>query len=95
MPELFDRREDDLKDISRQELKEILGLDAEPQFAFAFRWRHGLPQYVTGHLDRAAAIDGHLKQWPGLYVIGNSLYGLGVPDCIRSAKQAVEKIVSA
>jgi oxygen-dependent protoporphyrinogen oxidase len=95
MPELFDRREDDLKDISRQELKEILGLDAEPQFAFAFRWRHGLPQYVTGHLDRAAAIDGHLKQWPGLYVIGNSLYGLGVPDCIRSAKQAVQKIVSA
>lgn len=94
MPELLDRREEDLKDISRQELKDILGLDAEPQFTHVYRWRYGLPQYETGHLDRAAQIEAQLKQLNGLYLIGNSLYGLGVPDCIRSAKQAVERLTS-
>lgn len=94
MPELLDRREEDLKDISRQELKDILGLDAEPQFTHVYRWRYGLPQYETGHLDRAAQIEAQLKQLNGLHLIGNSLYGLGVPDCIRSAKQAVERLTS-
>jgi oxygen-dependent protoporphyrinogen oxidase len=94
MPELFQRREEDLIDISRRELKEILGLEAEPLFACSYRWRHGLPQYATGHLERAAAIESQLKELPGLHLIGNSLYGLGVPDCIRSAKQAVQKLVS-
>src|SRR5215471_15149931 len=94
MPELLNRREEDLKDFSRQELKEILGLDAEPQFAQVFRWRYGLPQYETGHLDRVAEIEAQLKQLPGLYLIGNSLHGIGVPDCIRSAKQAVDELLN-
>jgi protoporphyrinogen/coproporphyrinogen III oxidase len=92
MPELLHRREEDLKDISRQELKEILGIEAEPQFTHVYRWRYGLPQYEIGHLDRAAQIEAQLKQLTGLYLIGNSLYGLGVPDCIRSAKQAVGRL---
>ena len=94
MPELLNRREDDLKDFAIQELKEILGLEAGPEFIQAFRWRYGLPQYETGHLERAAEIEAQIKQLPGLYLIGNSLHGIGVPDGIRSAKQAVESLVS-
>ena len=94
MPELLNRREEDLKDFARQELKEVLGLDGEPQFAQVFRWRYGLPQYETGHLDRAAEIEKELKQLRGLYLIGNSLHGIGVPDCIRSAKQAVDELIA-
>ena len=94
MPELLNRREEDLKDFARQELKEVLGLEGEPQFAQVFRWRYGLPQYETGHLDRAAEIEKELKQLRGLYLIGNSLHGIGVPDCIRSAKQAVDELIA-
>jgi len=95
VPELLNLREEDLKVFARQELKEILGLDAEPQLALVFRWRYGLPQYETGHLDRAAEIESHLNQVPGLHLIGNSLHGIGVPDCIRSAKLAVERCLTS
>lgn len=91
-PELLNRREEDLKGFALQELKDILGLDATPKLARVFRWRYGLPQYETGHLERAAEIEGQLGQLPGLHLIGNSLRGIGVPDCIRTAKQAVERI---
>lgn len=95
MPELLNRREEDLKDISRQELKDILGIEAEPKFMHVYRWRYGLPQYDTGHLERAGQIEPQLKQMGGLCLIGNSLHGIGVPDCIRTAKEAVQQLVSS
>lgn len=91
-PDLLTYSDDDLKTIARQELKDILGLDMEPQFACAFRWATGLPQYETGHLERAAEIESQLPKLPGLHLIGNSLYGVGIPDCVKSARIAVEKI---
>ena len=91
-PELLNRREEDLKGFAMQELKEILGLTAEPKMVKVYRWRYGLPQYETGHLERAAEVETQLAQLPGLHLIGNSLRGIGVPDCIRSAKLAVESI---
>ncbi|PYP93333.1 MAG: hypothetical protein DMG65_01480 [Candidatus Angelobacter sp. Gp1-AA117] len=93
-PELLSYNDDDLKTIARQELKDILGLDLEPQVACAFRWATGLPQYETGHLDRAAEIEAQLSKLPGLHLIGNSLYGVGIPDCVKSARLAVEKITN-
>lgn len=92
LPELLSYSEDELQMIARQELKDILGLDMEPQFACAFRWATGLPQYETGHLERAAEIESQLPKLPGLHLIGNSLYGLGIPDCVKSARLAVEQI---
>lgn len=94
MPELLSLGEQEMKALARKELKEILGLDAEPEAALAFRWQFGLPQYETGHLERAARIEAELEQMPGLHLIGNSLHGIGVPDCIRSARKAVERIAT-
>src|SRR5215471_3909508 len=95
MPELLVRREEDLKAFAREEVKEILGLKAEPRFAVAFRWRYGLPQYETGHLERAARVEEQLRQSPGLFLIGNSLHGIGVPDCIRSGRQAADRFLTS
>src|SRR5205807_7326024 len=39
VPDLMDHSDDELKRVARQELKDILGLDAQPQFSCAFRWR--------------------------------------------------------
>lgn len=94
MPELPSQGEQALKALARKELKEIVGLNAEPEFALAFRWQYGLPQYEIGHLERTAKIEAELNQMPGLHLIGNSLHGIGVPDCIRSAKQAAQQITA-
>lgn len=95
LPGLLSYSDDELQKIVLQELKDILGLSAEPRFTRVFRWECALPQYETGHLERVAAMEKLLAEMPGVHIIGNSFYGIGIPDCIRSARLAVEKITSS
>jgi oxygen-dependent protoporphyrinogen oxidase len=95
MPDLLTHSEEALQQIARQELKEILGLNAEPIFARTFLWDRAMAQYETGHLDRVAEMEKMIAAMPGFHIIGNSFHGIGVPDCIKSARQAVEQITSA
>jgi len=94
MPDLLTHSEEDLQQIARQELKEILGLNTEPRFARTFRWDRAMAQYETGHLDRVAEMEKIIAAMPGFHIIGNSFHGIGVPDCIKSARLAVEQITS-
>jgi oxygen-dependent protoporphyrinogen oxidase len=84
-----------LLDLAQRELTDIMDLRATPRFASVFRWACGLPQYATGHLERVAEMEKSLSALPGLHIIGNSFYGIGVPDCIRSGMKAAAAITSA
>ena len=94
MPDLLTHSDEALQQMARQELKEILGLNAEPLFARTFRWDRAMAQYETGHLDRVAEMEKIVADMPGFHIIGNSFHGIGVPDCIKSARLAVEQITS-
>jgi len=94
MPDLLSYSDGDFVAMAQQELKDILGLDARPTFARTFRWDRAMAQYETGHLERAAAMEKIIAEMPGFHIIGNSFHGIGVPDCIKSARQAVEQITS-
>lgn len=94
MADLLTHSDEALQQFARQELKEILGLTAEPKFARTFRWDRAMAQYETGHLDRVAEMEKIIAEMPGFHIIGNSFHGIGVPDCIKSARLAVEKITS-
>jgi protoporphyrinogen/coproporphyrinogen III oxidase len=94
MPDLLTHSDEALQQIARLELKEILGLSAEPRFARTFRWDRAMAQYETGHLDRVAEMEKIIATMPGFHIIGNSFHGIGVPDCIKSARLAVEQITS-
>jgi oxygen-dependent protoporphyrinogen oxidase len=94
MPDLLTHSDETLQQFARQELKKILGLAAEPKFARIFRWDRAMAQYETGHLDRVAEMEKIIAEMPGFHIIGNSFHGIGVPDCIKSARLAVEQITS-
>ena len=94
MPELLRHSDEDFAAMARQELEAILGLNAQPIFTRTFRSERAMAQYETGHLDRVAAMEKIIGQMPGLFIIGNSFHGIGVPDCIKSARLAVEQITS-
>jgi protoporphyrinogen/coproporphyrinogen III oxidase len=95
VPDLLSHSDDTLREIAQKELREILGLSRQPLFARVFRWETAMPQYTAGHLERVATMEKMIEEMPGVYIIGNSFYGIGIPDCIRSARLAVEKITSA
>jgi protoporphyrinogen/coproporphyrinogen III oxidase len=76
--------------IVRRELKEILGLTAEPVFARIHRWPSSMAQYVVGHEERVRAIESESGKHPGIYLAGNAYSGIGISDCIRTGKAAAE-----
>ena len=94
MPDLLSYSDEDFQTMAKQELKDILRLTTQPIFARTFRWDRAMAQYETGHLDRVAEMERILTAMPGLHIIGNSFHGIGVTDCIKSARQAVEQITS-
>jgi oxygen-dependent protoporphyrinogen oxidase len=80
--------------IVRRELQQIVGLRAEPRFARVYRWKSAMAQYGVGHLERLERIEALRKQIPGLALAGNAYRGIGVPDCVRSGREAVKLLLS-
>lgn len=80
--------DDEIIGIVRSELQAILNLHAQPLFARVYKWKSAMAQYGVGHLDRLERIERLRKQLPGLSLAGNAFRGIGVPDCIRSGRDA-------
>jgi oxygen-dependent protoporphyrinogen oxidase len=81
--------------IVRAELKQIIGLAAEPLFARVFKWRAAMAQYGVGHLDCLQRIESYRQKLPGLALAGNGYSGIGVPDCVRSGATAAEEALQS
>ena len=78
----------------RDELRQIIGLNAEPLFARVYKWKAAMAQYAVGHLDRLERIQALCEKLPGLALAGNGFSGIGVPDCVRSGAEAATKVLS-
>jgi oxygen-dependent protoporphyrinogen oxidase len=86
--------DDQIVGIVRNELQQILGLRAEPVFARVYKWKSAMAQYSVGHLDRLQRIERFVQQLPGLALAGNAYRGIGVPDCVRSGREAANKLAA-
>jgi oxygen-dependent protoporphyrinogen oxidase len=75
-----------------RELCDLSGLRSKPLFHRVWRWPRAMAQYEVGHAARIAEIQSLVSQTPGLYLAGNAYHGIGIPDCIRSGKQAAEEV---
>jgi oxygen-dependent protoporphyrinogen oxidase len=89
-PEVLNLSDQDAVELCRRELGNILKLDTEPSFYRIYRWPQSMPQYEVGHSERVDAILRRLQDHPGLLVAGNAYSGIGLSDCIRTAKAAAE-----
>ncbi len=83
--------DDGIVALVRDELHQILGVQATPLFARVNKWKSAMAQYGVGHLERLDRIAGLLRQMPGLGLAGNAYHGIGVPDCIRSGREAARQ----
>ncbi len=81
-------------EIVRGELRQIIGLNAEPLFARVYKWKSAMAQYSVGHLERLQRIEALRQKLPGLALAGNGYNGIGVPDCVRSGAEAAGKILA-
>ena len=84
--------DEEITTIVRRDLREIVGLEAEPRFVRIYRWRGAMAQYTRGHLDRVSRIEKNVAQIRGLSLAGNAFRGIGVPDCIRMGADAAAEM---
>jgi oxygen-dependent protoporphyrinogen oxidase len=90
---LLDESDARLTEMVLKELREILGLSAQPNFVRVWRSRQAMAQYGVGHIERIQAIRDNIASLPGFALAGNAYEGIGVPDCIRTGQQAAESVL--
>ncbi len=93
-PDLYEMDDDEMVRMVRRELAELLGARGEPLLTEVARHPRGMPQYTLGHLDRVASIRESQKRHPGLFLAGNAFEGVGIPDCVRSGREAADAAIT-
>lgn len=91
---VWDSSDFELIAIVRRELQQIVGLHGEPLFGRVYRWKSAMAQYGVGHLERLDRIEALRKKLPGLALAGNGYRGIGVPDCVRSGRDAAKEVLA-
>jgi oxygen-dependent protoporphyrinogen oxidase len=86
--------DEEITALVRKELKQITGLTADPWFVKVYRWDRAMAQYTPGHLERIERIGATLKQMGNLAIAGNFYKGIGVPDCVRTGKEAAQQMAA-
>jgi oxygen-dependent protoporphyrinogen oxidase len=92
-PEVKDKTDAELLEAARVELRDVLGVTAEPLVAKAFRWNDCRPQPILGHKERLTRVQQRLRDHGGLSLCGGPYDGVGLPDCVRQANEVAAAIL--
>ncbi|GCD97406.1 protoporphyrinogen oxidase [Embleya hyalina] len=91
---VLQREDAELVADSLDDLREAVGLAAEPIDTRVTRWGGGLPQYAVGHLGRIACVRDAVERLPRLAVCGAVYEGVGIPACVASASKAAAEVLA-
>lgn len=90
--DVLQRSDEELVDLARIDLAELLGIEATPVDSRVTRWGGALPQYAVGHRARLERITQALRDQPSLALCGASYDGVGVAACVGSAYEAAGRV---
>jgi oxygen-dependent protoporphyrinogen oxidase len=96
---LLDASDEVLIATVRRELSEILGAriigpHIPAEATQVSRWRRAMAQYAVGHQERMRRVKERLGALPGLRLAGNAYDGIGIPDCIRTGRNAAKELIA-
>jgi protoporphyrinogen/coproporphyrinogen III oxidase len=91
---LLHESDETLTALALRRLSEVLGPLPTPHISVVRRWPQSLPQYAVGHLERIARLRKLVTRFPGLQLVGNAYYGVGLPDMVRMGREAARRIES-
>jgi protoporphyrinogen/coproporphyrinogen III oxidase len=96
---LLDQTDEVLVATVRRELSEILGTRVvgphiPAEATQVSRWRRAMAQYAVGHQERMSRVKERVATLPGLRLAGNAYDGIGIPDCIRTGRNAAKELMA-
>jgi oxygen-dependent protoporphyrinogen oxidase len=83
-----------LVSMAEKQLAQLVGTRGSPIFARLYRHERASAQPVLGHETRVKRVRAREEQHPGLYVVGASMDGVGIPDCVRQANDLAKRILA-
>ncbi len=92
-PDVAELDDAPLLELARAELRDILGIQAEPLWSRIYRWPLANPQYDVGHLAHIDALEALCPA--GLYLAGSAYRGVGIPDCARQGHAVAAQVLAA
>ena len=92
--EFLKKSDDELIQIAREELSDLIGLTGNPVVTRVVHWKQAMPQYHVGHGDRVRIIDEDIDGVPGLSYLSNALHGVGIAPVIQQADHIAREVVS-
>lgn len=92
-PDLLQLSDDQLVELARGELADLIGLTGPGVLSRVVRWNQAMPQYHVGHLQRVEQIESSVAQTPGLHLVSNALHGVGIAPVIQSAGNVADRII--
>jgi len=93
MSDLAMEPDDVLVQIVLEELRDIMGVKAAPDFMRVYRHEKGIPQYFPGHEKRLESVFEKASKYKGFYLTGNAYRGIGVNDCIENSYNLAERVM--
>jgi oxygen-dependent protoporphyrinogen oxidase len=91
-PRDFEMGDAEMTAAVERDLTELLGVRGAPLWTLVARWPRSMPQYHVGHIARVRRIDDAVADTPGLALAGNAYTGAGIPDTVRNANAAAQRI---
>ncbi|WP_214715595.1 protoporphyrinogen oxidase [Exiguobacterium sp. s151] len=93
VPDLLTESDETIAGFALRELRKIQHV-GNPIFTRVERHVDTMPQYEVGHKQYVRAFEETLSSLDGVEACGAILHGVGLPDCVDSAKQAVTRIMA-
>lgn len=78
--------------LALRRVSDVMGPLPMPYLSVVRRSPLSLPQYAVGHLERMAHLETLVDSLPGLRLVGNAYYGVGLPDMVRMGRDAARRI---
>ncbi|MGE4606123.1 MAG: protoporphyrinogen oxidase [Myxococcota bacterium] len=92
-PTLAREAEDDLAAIAAGELRRTLSVRATPLVCEVHRHTEAMPQYLLEHGKRVEDIERRTREYPGLFIGGNGMRGLGMDSLVRDAELQTDLVI--
>jgi oxygen-dependent protoporphyrinogen oxidase len=93
-PELTEVSDEQVIQMTLDELKSIMQLSGKPVYLNITRWQKSIPQYELGYQQKMDALARFEESHQGIVLAGNYRGGIAVGDCVKNAFEIAESVSS-
>ncbi len=94
-PQVMNLDDSQIQQLVESSLATTIGIDIKPEFVQIYRHPQAIPEYRLGHKNLVAEIMCQTNQHTGLFITGNSYFGVGINDCIDAAFTTAQNVLAS